>query len=70
MERDKKNAMREAGMRPVQIWVPDTRATDFAEEAARQAALVASADRADAALGSFLDGALADLYDSHVSDDE
>lgn len=68
--RQHRKAMREAGMRPVQIWVPNTRATGFAAEAARQAAEVASADRADAALGSFLDAALADLDDSHVSDDE
>ena len=30
-------------MRPLQIWVPDTRAPGFAEEAARQARLVAEA---------------------------
>ncbi|MBY5268280.1 antitoxin MazE family protein [Spiribacter salinus] len=70
MERDKKNAMRKAGMRLVQIWVPDTRSTSFGKEAARQAALVASADRGDAVLGSFLDTALADLEDSHASGDE
>jgi hypothetical protein len=31
------------GVRPLQIWVPDTRAPRFAEEAARQARLVAEA---------------------------
>jgi hypothetical protein len=30
-------------MRPIQIWVPDTRAPGFAAEAARQAKLVAEA---------------------------
>lgn len=38
--------MRAQGLRPVQIWVPDVRSTDFAAEAHRQSALVAAADRA------------------------
>lgn len=29
-------ALREAGLRPVQIWVPDTRRAGFAEECRRQ----------------------------------
>ena len=29
--------MRAAGLRPVQIWVPDTRSPDFAEKCHRQA---------------------------------
>ena len=37
--------MRERGYRPVQVWVPDVRTTQFAAEAHRQAALVALADR-------------------------
>lgn len=36
--------MRARGLRPVQIWVPDVRSEGFAEEARRQAALVASLD--------------------------
>ena len=40
--------MRAAGLRPVQIWVPDVRSPEFAAEAHRQAALVAAADRAAA----------------------
>jgi hypothetical protein len=36
--------MRERGLRPVQIWVPDVRTETFAAEAHRQAALVARAD--------------------------
>ena len=39
-------AQRKAGLRPVQIWVPDVRAPQFAEEARRQAALVSQVDRA------------------------
>lgn len=58
-----REALRAAGLRPVQIWVPDTRASGFAEECRRQARLVAAADAADAGLGDLLDAALADLAD-------
>lgn len=37
--------MRERGYRPVQVWVPDVRTTQFAAEAHRQAGLVARADQ-------------------------
>jgi hypothetical protein len=50
-----------AGLRPVQIWVPDTRRPDFAAECRRQCQLVAQADLADVALHHFMDEALADL---------
>ena len=33
-------ALREAGLRPVQIWVPDTRRTGFTEECRRQSLLL------------------------------
>jgi hypothetical protein len=33
--------LRKAGLRPIQIWVPDTRRRGFAEEARRQSLLVA-----------------------------
>lgn len=32
--------LRAAGLRPVQIWVPDTRREDFAQECRRQSHLV------------------------------
>jgi hypothetical protein len=35
--------MRERGLRPLQVWVPDVRTATFAAEAHRQAALVADA---------------------------
>jgi hypothetical protein len=35
--------MRERGLRPLQVWVPDVRTATFAAEARRQAALVAGA---------------------------
>lgn len=37
--------MRDRGYRPVQIWLPDVRTSAFAQEAQRQAQLVAAADR-------------------------
>jgi len=42
--REHRRRLRERGFRPIQIWVPDVRSDDFALEARRQAALVASAD--------------------------
>ena len=38
--------MRAAGLRPVQIWVPDTRSPDFVETCRRQARAVATSDPA------------------------
>ena len=61
--RKRRDALRDAGLRPVQIWVPDTRRPGFAEECRRQSRLVAGADAADADLTAFLDHVLADLTD-------
>jgi len=54
-------SLRDAGLRPIQLWVPDTQAPGFFEECRRQSALVAAADRADNGLMSFLDDSLSDL---------
>lgn len=56
-----RDALRMAGLRPVQIWVPDTRRPDFAEECRRQCRLVAQADATETALHTFMDEALADV---------
>ena len=56
----RRDVLRAAGLRPIQIWVPDTRLPSFAEECRRQSGLAAQADRADPALLEFLDEALAD----------
>lgn len=56
-------ALRAVGLRPIQIWVPDTRRHGFAEEARRQCAVVAAADAGDCELQDFLDAALLDLDD-------
>ncbi len=55
--------LRALGLRPVQIWLPDTRGAGFAEECARQAKLTAESDQADRDLNVFLDEALTDLDD-------
>ena len=59
----RRDALRAAGLRPVQIWVPDTRRPGFAAECRRQSQLVAAADRGDIDLQGFMDAALADLAD-------
>jgi Protein of unknown function (DUF3018) len=56
-----RDALRAAGLRPLQIWVPDARGPGFAEECRRQSRLAAQADAADADLQDFMDTALADL---------
>ncbi|RWI99554.1 antitoxin MazE family protein [Mesorhizobium sp.] len=59
----RREALRAAGLRPVQIWVPDTRRPGFADECRRQSRAVAAADAADRDLDAFMDAALADLDD-------
>ncbi|MBK6742598.1 MAG: antitoxin MazE family protein [Hydrogenophilales bacterium] len=56
-----RDALRQAGLRPVQIWVPDTRRPDFADECRRQSRLAAQADLADADMQEFMDSALAEV---------
>lgn len=45
--RRRRDKLRAAGLRPVQIWVPDTRAAGFAEECARQSRRVRASEEAD-----------------------
>lgn len=56
-----RETLRAAGLRPIQIWVPDTRPPGFAEEVRRQCATVAAADAKDLDLQDFMDAALQDL---------
>lgn len=44
--RNYRKRMREQGMRPIQLWVPDVRAPEFAAEAHRQSAAVAASTHA------------------------
>ena len=54
-------ALRAQGLRPIQIWVPDTRAPGFAEECARQAAIADAANRADPHLSEIEKAVAADI---------
>ena len=59
-----RDALRAAGLRPVQIWVPDTRRADFAQECRRQSRLAVQADEEDEAdidLQRLMNEAVADL---------
>ena len=59
--RKRRAALRESGLRPVQLWVPDTRRPGFAEECRRQARVAAAADLGDRDLSAFLEAALNDI---------
>jgi antidote-toxin recognition MazE-like antitoxin len=45
--REHRRRLRAQGLRPVQIWVPDVRSPDFANEAHRQSEAVAASTHAD-----------------------
>lgn len=51
-----RDKLRKRGMRPVQIWVPDTRRPGFAEECKRQSLLVKN-DKQEKDVLEFLDDA-------------
>ena len=54
----RRDALRMAGLRPIQIWVPDTRRPGFAAECQRQSKLASQADSADVEMMDFMDEAL------------
>lgn len=56
-----RDMLREAGLRPVQLWVPDTRRAGFEAECRRQSALASASDQADHGLMELLDQSLNDL---------
>lgn len=56
-----REALRAAGLRPIQIWVPDTRRPGFSEECRRQSLLIARADANDTDIDAFMDDALNDI---------
>ena len=59
----RRKALRMAGLRPVQIWVPDTRRPGFKEECMRQSKLIASMQPRDEGLDQLIDEALLDIQD-------
>ena len=56
-----REALRMAGLRPVQIWVPDTRRSGFTQECRRQCRAVERIDAAEETLSLLMDAALADV---------
>ena len=56
-----RDALRKAGLRPVQFWVPDTRRPDFGAECRRQSRLVAAADQADRDLQDLPEASIVDV---------
>ena len=50
-----RDRMQRAGLRLVQLWVPDTRGEGFAEECRRQSRVVAGARQAEARTMKWLD---------------
>ena len=59
---DYRSRLRASGLRPVQIWVPDTHAENFTAEAKRQSVLVSGRANEDDAL-DFIE-TVADMSDS------
>ena len=62
-----REAMRKKGMRPITLWVPDTRSPEVLAEAARQCQLANEADKTDLAVQFFddlTDESLRDLDES------
>ena len=59
--RTHRTKLRAQGLRPVQVWVRDTRTRRFAKEAHEQSLAVAAADRKDKGLAAFLDAIVADF---------
>jgi hypothetical protein len=56
-----RDGLRAQGLRPVQIWVPDTRREGFEALCAKQAQLVANLDLADTDLARDLNLAVRDI---------
>jgi hypothetical protein len=57
--------MRAAGLRPVEIWAPDSRAPDFAEKCRTQAPGVAASDPAGDEIMRFVAGVYEWLESGH-----
>lgn len=56
-----RDALRAAGLRPVEIWVPDTRREYFLEEGRRQSVLVAQAETDGVEMDHLSNDALNDI---------
>ena len=62
-ERVKKHrsSLKAAGMRPIQIWIPDTKSVKFTDECKRQSKIIAKSDLIDTEALAVLDAALDDV---------
>jgi hypothetical protein len=60
-----RDKLRAAGLRPVQVWLPDTRAPGFADEVRRQCRAIAAAEATPEGRGevAFWEAATADAWD-------
>lgn len=56
-----RQAMRDLGLRPVQLWVPDTRSPEFLDACRREMALIAISDAKDPTLYDEMDANIADV---------
>lgn len=54
-------ALRASGLRPIEIWVPDTSSAGFVEECRRQSLVVAEAEWNNADQKAFMDEAVFDI---------
>lgn len=66
--REHRQRLREQGLRPVQIWVPDVRAPEFVAEAHRQSAAIAGSEH-EADDQAFVDAISVD-WDAEAEPDE
>ncbi|MHA7292443.1 antitoxin MazE family protein [Arthrobacter sp. HLT1-21] len=57
--REHRQRLREQGLRPLQLWVPDVRSLEFAAEAHRQSLLMAASEE-EAKDQAFVDAVTAD----------
>lgn len=50
-----RDRLRASGLRPVQVWLPDTRSADFERQCAKEAAAIASGGAGENELQDFVD---------------
>lgn len=53
--------LRELGLKPMQIWVPDTRTTNFREECKRQCRLIAKNEKNNNEMKQLADEAIVEI---------
>jgi len=58
----RRDAMRAAGLRPVQLWLPDTRDPKFRKAMEEEGQRLAAADARDQDLQEFMDAVLSEAF--------